>query len=211
MNIQVFPSGPFSTNAYVVSCAETGESAIIDPAPNSAGAIFKYCDEHHFTPKKIIITHSHWDHIADTSVLKKHFHSDVYVHPLDAPNLREPGSDGLPLMIAIEGVEPDKLLNEGDIVEVGNLRFAIIHTPGHCRGSICLYSKEHQTVFVGDTMFKGSIGNLSLPTSKEEDMWVSLPKLAKLPPETKVYPGHGPTTTIGKETWLSNAKHVFGY
>jgi hydroxyacylglutathione hydrolase len=211
MNIQTFPSGPFSTNAYVISCIQTGESAIIDPAPKSAGAVIKYCEEHQLKPKKIIITHSHWDHIANTAVLKRHFNSEVYVHPLDAPNLREPGSDGLPLMISIEGVEPDHLLEEGDTVSVGDVQFSIIHTPGHCRGSICLYCKDLHIIFVGDTIFKGSIGNLSLPTSNEDDMWISLDKLAKLPPETVVYPGHGPTTTIGKEPWLPNAKELFGY
>ncbi len=211
MNIQAFPSGPFSTNAYVLSCEETGESVIFDPAPKSADGIIQYCHENNLTPKKIFITHSHWDHIADTSILKDHFHSEVYVHPLDAPNLRDPGSDGLPLMVDIKGVEPDKFLNEGDIVEVGKLRFQIIHTPGHCRGSICFYCKEHNIVFVGDTLFKGSIGNLSLPTSNQDDMWPSLAKLAKLPPETKVYSGHGPTTFIGKEPWLADAKNVFGY
>lgn len=211
MNIQSFPSGPFVTNAYVISCQQTGESAIIDPAPKSSGSIFKYCSENNLTPNKIILTHSHWDHIADTFVMKEHFHPVVYIHPLDAPNLRNPGSDGLPLMFPIKGVEPDILLNEGDFVEVGKLRFEIIHTPGHCRGSICLYCKELNIVFVGDTIFKGSIGNLSLPTSNEADMWISLPKLAKLPPETVVYPGHGPSTTISAEHWLPHAKQVFGY
>ena len=211
MNIQAFPSGTFVTNAYVVSCIETGESAIFDPAPGSAEKIITYCQEKNLLPNKIFITHSHWDHIADTAVLKDHFNAEVFVHPLDAPNLRKPGSDGLPLMFPIKGVEPDKLLNEGDTVTIGKLHFQIIHTPGHCRGSICFYSSEENVVFVGDTLFKGSIGNLSLPTSHAEDMWPSLAKLSKLPPETKVYSGHGPSTTIGKESWLANAKTIFGY
>ncbi len=162
------------------------------------------------SPKKIIITHSHWDHISDTAIVKEKFGAQVYVHPLDAGNLENPGSDGLPLMEPITGVVPDVLVQEGDVITIGSLKWGVIHTPGHARGAICLYCKEQNTLISGDTIFKGSIGNLSLPTSNEEDMWKSLPKLAALPAETIVYPGHGPSTTIGQESWLSHPKDFFG-
>ena len=132
------------------------------------------------------------------------------MHPLDAANLQEPGSDRLPSWLNIEGVKPDGFLNEGDVVAVGNMQFHVIHTPGHSPGGICLYCKEQDVLFSGDTLFRGSIGNLSLPTSQPKLMWNSLDKLAKLPPSTKVYPGHGPATTIGKESWLPEAQQRFG-
>lgn len=158
----------------------------------------------------ILITHSHWDHICDAAKLKAQYRAPVFVHPLDLANLENPGSDGLPLMFNIEGVLPDKFLNEGDIVELGDLRFEVIHTPGHSPGGICLYNKEHGILFSGDTLFKGSIGNLSFPTANPTEMWKSLAKLAKLVPETVVYPGHGLPTTIGKESWLERAEEIFG-
>lgn len=211
MNIEAFPSGPFETNAYVISCQNTNSAAIIDPAPDSAPSIISYIKAHNLVPQMIILTHSHWDHIADTSTLLREYSIPVYIHPLDALNLRKPGSDGLPCWLQIEGVEPDKELHEGEIISIGMLNFTVIETPGHTPGGICLYNKEKNILISGDTLFKGSIGNLSFPTARPNLMWESLAKLAKLPAETKVYPGHGPETSIKAESWISNAKQIFNY
>jgi glyoxylase-like metal-dependent hydrolase (beta-lactamase superfamily II) len=210
MMIQPFPSGPFETNAYVVACLNTKKAAIIDPAPNSTDAITSFLKSHDLKLKIILITHSHWDHIADTAKFKVEFKAPVYIHSLDVPNLQNPGSDGLPLWFDIEGVLPDRFLTDGDIIEIGNLQFKVIHTPGHTPGGVCFYCEEEGVLIAGDTLFKGSIGNLSFPTANASDMWKSLAKLAHLPPETKVYPGHGPSTTIGKEHWLARAQEIFG-
>ena len=86
----------------------------------------------------------------------------------------------------------------------------MIHTPGHSGGSVCYYDPKAQLLFSGDTLFHGTIGNLSFPTSNADRMWPSLAKLAHLPKEVKVYPGHGEATTIGKEPWLPKAKDYFG-
>lgn len=209
MIIQAFPSGPFDTNAYVVVCEETLQAAIIDPAPGSAPKIKDFLSKHQYIPQKILLTHSHWDHIGDVAPLKDLYKIPVFVHPLDAPNLENPGADSLPCWIAIESVKPDSFLNENDTIAVGNYTFEVIHTPGHSPGSLCLYSKKANTLISGDTLFKGTIGNISFPTSQPDLMWISLSKLAKLFPDTIVYPGHGPTTTIGKETWLSKAQELF--
>ncbi len=209
MIIQSFPSGPFETNAYVVACPTTRMAAIIDPAPESSGPISSYLKQQKLTPTQILLTHSHWDHIADVAPLKALYQIPVFIHSLDAPNLEQPGADGLPCWLSIEGITPDGFLNDGAFVQVGQLQFHIIHTPGHTPGGICLYAKEQGVLFSGDTLFKGSIGNLSFPTSQPELMWTSLDKLSHLPPNTAVYPGHGPSTTIKKESWLPNAKQIF--
>jgi len=209
MFIQTFPSGPFSTNAYIVGCEATRQAAIIDPAPGSTKAIISYLEHHQFTAQQILLTHSHWDHIGDVSELKQKLNLHVYIHPLDAPNLQEPGSDLLPCWISIPAVKPDFFLKEDEIISVGRLVFQVIYTPGHSPGGVCFYCAEQAVLFSGDTLFKGTIGNLSFPTCNADLMWTSLDKLAKLPAQTKVYPGHGPQTTIGAEHWLPHARELF--
>lgn len=207
--ISVFSSGPFATNAYLIHCPETRRAVVIDPAPESASKILESIDLNNLILDKIILTHTHWDHFGDLAVLKEKTEAPVYVHPLDQANLESPGADGLPMIMPIRGANADHLIEEGDTLEVGTLKFKVIHTPGHSPGGICLYCPEHKMLISGDTLFQGSIGNLSFPTASPEDMWKSLEKLAKLPKDTNVYPGHGDPTTIGDENWLDQAEELF--
>ncbi len=207
MIIECYPSGPFETNAYILACNETSKGVIIDPAPGSADALIKGSAA--IKIEAILLTHSHWDHIGDLKKIKKSFDIPVYVHPADRGNIVKPGSDGLPLMDKIEGVEPEFDLQEGEIIEVGKLKVIVIATPGHTPGGVCFYLDKEKILFSGDTLFKGSIGNLSFPTASPSDMWHSLKKLEHLPPDTVVYPGHGPSTTIGDEDWLPKAQELF--
>lgn len=200
MIIQAFPSGPFSTNAYVIACPETSLAAIIDPAPGSAEPIQAYLEKNKLNATKILLTHSHWDHIADISKLKEGHSLQLLIHPLDLPNLERPTSDGLPCSIFIPPEKADRLLQDGDSVEIGKISLSVIHTPGHSPGSICFYNSKDGVLISGDTLFRGAIGNISFPTSKPHLMKDSLLKLSKLPEETKVYPGHGSSTTIGRES-----------
>lgn len=204
-----FPFGPLETNAFLIGCQKTRIGAIIDPSPGSAEAILAKSVELNLKIDKILLTHSHWDHFADAHLVKSKTGAPLYVHFLDAKNIEHPGSDGIPLFFPIPPVTPDHFLNEGDLIEVGQLRFEVIHSPGHSPGSVCFYLREQNLLISGDTLFKGSIGNLSLPTAQPNLMWESLDKLAMLPPETRVFPGHGPETTIANENWLSRAKEIF--
>lgn len=210
MTYATFPSGPFQTNAYVVSCPETKQAVIIDPAPGSASKIAEYIEKEGLKPKEIWLTHSHWDHIADIEPVKKLYSIPLAVHPLDKENLESPGSDGIPCWISIAEITPNHLLKEGEILTLGSMRAIVIHTPGHSPGGVCYYFPEQGLLFSGDTLFQGTIGNLSFPTCQPSLMWKSLEKLAALPPATVVLPGHGPATQIGKEKWLKNAEEVFG-
>ena len=116
MIIKVIPSGPFHTNCYIVGCPETHQAAIIDPSPESLARVSRFISENGLQPEKILLTHSHWDHIADVAACKKAFGASVWVHELDLPNLAAPGSDNLPCWIDIEGVETDNFLKEGETV-----------------------------------------------------------------------------------------------
>lgn len=204
-----FPFGPLETNAILIGCAETKTAAAIDPSPGSAGAIVAKASELGLKIEKILLTHSHWDHFADAHGLKSQTGAPLYVHFLDAKNIEHPGSDGIPLFFPIHPVTADHFLNEGDTIQVGNLKLEVIHSPGHSPGSVCFYLRAQNLLISGDTLFQGSIGNLSLPTAQPAQMWTSLEKLSKLPPETRVVPGHGGETSIGRESWLSRAKQIF--
>ena len=182
---------------------------IVDPAPDSFENIKKYLESEGLTPVAVILTHSHWDHIGDAEKVKNYFNIPVMIHERDSGNLEKPGSDGLPCWMAIPGVKADRFLKEGDEIVVGEISFKVIETPGHTPGGICLYSEKEKCLIAGDTLFKQSIGNLSFPTARPNEMWLSLDKLAQLPKDTAVYPGHGPSTTIGEESWLPNARQIF--
>lgn len=209
MIFKKIPSGPFATNAYVVACPRTLLAVIIDPAPGSFEAITSFIKEKTLKPAALFITHSHWDHIAEAANIKEKYDIPVYIHPLDLPNLESPGADGLPCWIEIKPLKPTNLIEEGFIINFGDLEFKVIHTPGHSPGCVCFYLEKENCLFSGDTLFKGTIGNLSFPTARPSLMWESLAKLSLLPPSTIVYPGHGLSTTIGNESWLKNAKETF--
>jgi hydroxyacylglutathione hydrolase len=207
--ITVFSSGPFATNAYIIRCPVTKQAMIIDPAPESAPHLLESIETNELSVDKIVLTHTHWDHFGDLALLKEKIEAPVYVHPKDRLNLESPGSDGLPMFMPITGVNADHLLEDGMNLPLGTLIFRVIHTPGHSPGGVCLYCEKEKILISGDTLFKGSIGNLSFPTSNAEDMWKSLEKLAKLPQDTRVFPGHGDSTTIREESWLKHAKEHF--
>ncbi len=209
MHIYKFPFGPLETNALLIGCAKTRRAAVIDPAMGSAEAILSEAAEHGLIIEKILLTHSHWDHFADAHVLKTKTGAPLSIHFLDAKNLETPGSDGIPLLWPIHAVTPDHFLNDGETFTLGHLQFQVIHTRGHSPGSVCFYLAEQKLLIAGDTLFEGSIGNLNLPTAEPLHMWESLKKLAKLPPDTLVVPGHGGDTTIANEKWLDRAKEIF--
>jgi hydroxyacylglutathione hydrolase len=207
---QKFPSGPFHTNAFLLACEKTKKGAVIDPSLGSTDRILQLAEKKGFSIEQILLTHSHWDHIADLHTLKEKTAAPVYVHPLDAENVRRPGSDGLPLFVTIIGVEPDGFLEDGQVIELGSLQIKVIHTPGHCPGSVCFYLEDQKSLFSGDTLFKGAIGNLHLPTAEPKKMWESLKKLAALPLDTKVMPGHGEDTILSQQIWLlTHAEKTF--
>lgn len=208
--LAIFPSGPFDTNAYVLYCPATKTAAVIDPAPGSAENISSFIEKEGLKPEKLLFTHTHFDHIADAAaLLKKYPAIEIWVHPLDAPNLIKPGSDKLPQFMHVEPVEPQFFFEDGSRIGLGNLQIKVIHTPGHTPGGVCFYLPEQKLLISGDTLFKGTIGNLSFPTAQPDLMWPSLKKLAQLDADTHVYPGHGPSTTIGSEHWLNDAEKIF--
>lgn len=198
--VRMFPVGKVSTNCYLVSCEETGEATIIDPAfdgISEAEEVFAVFDRSRLKLKSIVNTHGHPDHTCGNGLVKDKFNIPILVHEKDAHYL---GQEGLSIARAFgfNGSPPaDLLLRDGDLVKFGKVNLKVIHTPGHSLGGISLVGEVE--VFTGDTLFKDSIGRTDFPDSSATDMKNSLAKLASLPDRLRVYPGHGSTTTIGEE------------
>ena len=195
--------GPLAANCYVVVCERTGETLIIDPGffTDEAKKILSEIIRRGFKVKQILNTHGHVDHISGNSILKEATGASLLIHKDDASMLSDP-SKNLSYMLGHSVVSPeaDRLVEDGETLKVGDLRFTVIHTPGHTKGSISLFSEREKVVFAGDALFAGSIGRTDLPGSSFNEMMRSLRwKLMKLPEETVVYPGHGGKTTIGRE------------
>jgi hydroxyacylglutathione hydrolase len=194
-------SGPFETNTYLIVSKETKSFVVVDPAQGSAEKMTERIKKIG-SIEAIWITHSHWDHIAGCQELLP-FHLPIFIHELDKENLETPGSDGLFMPQGLEGIVPSKTLKDGDIISAGKKKWEVIHTPGHTPGSVCFYMKDEGILISGDTLFKGTRGNTSFATSCPQLMGESLLKLSHLPPTTKVYPGHGLSTTIEREIpWM---------
>lgn len=203
MIFEVFSSGPVDTNVIIVACERTKKAAIIDAPQDCASFVLPKVKELGVTVEMLLLTHTHQDHIAEVDLLKKKLKMPIYVHALDAPNLESPGADLLPIFIPAKPVTPDHFLEDGQMLMLGDLKFSIIHTPGHTPGCVCFYFEEEKLLISGDTLFRGSMGRIDFPGSNAEAMWNSLKRLAELPSDTRVVPGHGEMTTIKNEAaWM---------
>jgi len=196
--IKTLAVGPIMANCFIVGCEETLAAAVIDPG-DEPDRILKALAESNLTVKLIINTHGHFDHVGANKRLKEVTGAPILIHPLDAPMLNQlADSAGAWGMAADNSPPPDRELQDGDEVTCGKIIFKVIHTPGHTPGGISLYT-EHE-VFVGDTLFAGSIGRTDFPGGSFETLKESIQqKLFVLNDDLKVYPGHNQPTTIGVE------------
>ncbi len=201
MNVAVFVVGAFQENTYLVSDAASNDAVFIDPGDNG-DALADIVRARELNLAAIWLTHAHIDHIGGIAGLKRHFDVPLFMHPLDEPLYMRAADVADMYQVAFEeGPLPDRPLHEGDILRVGSFEFRVMHVPGHAPGHVAFVG--HGVVFGGDCLFAGSIGRTDLPFSNPAQLDTSLERLAALPPETRVLPGHGPETTIARER-LSN-------
>lgn len=200
MITRALPVGPLQANCYVVGCEETRRAAVIDPGGDT-DKILSALDKDNLKVSAIINTHGHFDHVGGNKALKEATDADLMIHELDAPMLTQLAQAAAAWGMRTENSPaPDRLLGDGDTVDAGNIRFNVIHTPGHSPGGICLYVEHENALFVGDTLFAGSIGRTDLPGGDYNTLISSIQtKLFSLPEETVVYNGHMEATSIGKE------------
>jgi hydroxyacylglutathione hydrolase len=210
LSIRAFPAGPIDTNAYLVIDQETNRALIIDAPMDVADAILAAVEAEGLTIDRIVITHTHWDHVGDAATLKERTGAPLAAHPLAVDRLAEPGGSMVELPFVIQPASPDELLNDGDAVALGEHRFTVMHLPGHDPGHIVLYSEPDRVFLGGDVLFPNGHGRTDVPGADQETMNRSLARLIDLPGDVVVYPGHGDPTTIGRETWLQGLRRSQG-
>jgi hydroxyacylglutathione hydrolase len=190
--------GPIMANCFILGCEQTKEAVVIDPG-DDGDQILMALAKSALKVKYLINTHGHFDHVGANKKMKEVTQATLAIHPDDEPMLMELSKSASMFGLSAENSPPaDLLLNQGDRLSFGDITLEVIHTPGHSRGGICLYTPGH--LFAGDTLFRSSIGRTDLPGGNFDTLISSIKtKLFGLPDDTIVYTGHGPETTIGDE------------
>ena len=206
MIIRKLAVGPIQANCFILGCEETRKAAVIDPG-DEADRILALLAKDKLTVTTIINTHGHFDHVGANKRIKEVTGAELVIHSIDAPMLGQLSAmAGAWGMRAENSPEADRLLEDGDSVSFGNHTLNVLHTPGHTPGGICLYGEYQKdgvlkkAVFVGDTLFAGSIGRTDFPGGNFDTLINGIrTKLFTLDDDVKVYPGHMSDTTIGVE------------
>jgi glyoxylase-like metal-dependent hydrolase (beta-lactamase superfamily II) len=190
--------GPIQANCYVLGCERTKETAVIDPG-GDVDKILMTLTKDKLRCVYIINTHGHFDHTGDNKRLKEVTGAKLVIHRADAPMILHQGSNGSMWGMEVEdSPPPDSYVEERDVITFGDISLQVLHTPGHSPGGISLLSDK--MVFVGDTLFAGSIGRTDLPGGDYETLIRSVKeKIFPLGDDVVIYPGHGPKTTVGRE------------
>jgi len=196
--IETFVTGPLETNTYLVADEKAGEALVIDPAGGVAPIVARLT-ELGVKLKAIVITHGHFDHVSGNRALAEATGAPILAHQSDA-NLFSKAEETADFFLvkAENSPPPDRFLQEGDEVTVGAYSLRVVHTPGHSPGGITLAGDGK--AFCGDLVFFGSVGRTDLPGGSQEILRESIrSKIATLPEDTVLYPGHGPETTVRRE------------
>ncbi|MCP4024225.1 MAG: MBL fold metallo-hydrolase [Desulfobacteraceae bacterium] len=198
MIIKKLAVGPIMANCFILGCENTKEAVVIDPG-DDADRILMELAQSELKVKYLINTHGHFDHVGANKRMKEVTGAQLAIHPDDEYMLQELSRSANRFGLSAENSPPaDFLLNDGDKLTFGDITLDVIHTPGHSKGGVCLYTQGH--LFAGDTLFAGSIGRTDLVGGDSGTLILSIKdKLLGFDDNTVVYPGHGPETTIGNE------------
>jgi hydroxyacylglutathione hydrolase len=199
--------GITQTNCYVVGCEETHKGAVIDPGGNPK-RILKAVEESGLAIRYVLNTHCHFDHMGANAAVVAATGAPLALHPAELPILQARGGAawfGVPVKAS---PMPDVELEDGQTLEVGTLRFQVLHTPGHSPGGVTFYLEEEGVAFDGDVLFQMGVGRTDLPGGDWDTLVRSIRDvLFALPDDTVLYSGHGPKTTVGREKrsnpWVS--------
>ncbi len=195
MRVRRLTLGPLDTNCWLVDDGVGGPALVIDPADEPEVILEALAGQQ---VEAVVLTHGHFDHLGAVAEVVKATGAPLLVHEADAEDITTAfGTGGALFGFDVSSPPATRVLAEGDLVTAGGVALTVLHTPGHTPGSICLQAGEH--LFSGDTLFAGSIGRTDFRGGSMPDMRRSIARLAALPNEVRVYPGHGPESTIGRE------------
>lgn len=200
LTIRTFTSSVFGQNAYLVRCDATADWLAIDPG-GEAAAMAGALAESGEALRAIVLTHAHLDHIEGVAELAERVPAPIYLHPADRPLYDSAARQAEMFGHRIRTPPPpDRDLEPGRSIELGRCALEVRHAPGHSPGHVILYSPEAGLAFVGDVVFAGSIGRTDLPGGSYRRLITSIrEQVLSLPDETRLYPGHGPVTTVDRE------------
>lgn len=200
IRIETGSFGPWETNAYLVWDGRSPDALVVDPGMGAAAPLAARVVEAGLNLHLIADSHGHIDHVFDNAELHEASGAPIAIHPDDAYRLVGHNSYGF----EVRASTAERDLREGNEVRVGDLVFAVLHTPGHTEGSVCLYEPRRAILLAGDTLFPSGWGRTDLPGGDEAQMIASLARLAaEIPADVRVLPGHGPETTMARELpWL---------
>jgi glyoxylase-like metal-dependent hydrolase (beta-lactamase superfamily II) len=201
--IVALPVGLIQTNCYIVGCEETKEGAVIDPGGHPE-RILAEVDRRGLSVKVVLNTHAHFDHTDANGAILKATGARLAIHPMEQPLLSASGGAALFGMSANTSPPPDLELHDGDELNIGQLSFRVLHTPGHTPGHVCFYEPDQGVLFDGDLLFYRGVGRTDLPGGSWPQLLDSIQKVIfALPDETVIYSGHGQATTVGQEKQLN--------
>ena len=205
LTIKTIEVNQLQENCYIIS-DETLEAVIIDCGAyydDERSAVVRYIRENGLTLRHLLCTHGHFDHVFGADTIFEEFGIAPEVHAADrdfVEDMDHQYRDMLGVSYPRASVKAARLLADGDIVTFGSHKLTVIHTPGHSRGSVVFYCAEEHVAFTGDTLFRMGYGRTDLPGGSWLQLQQSLRLLATtLPPDTKIYPGHGPATVMAHE------------
>lgn len=202
MKIDTFVLAEYETNCYVLRESESAKDCLIVDVGLEADELMDFLHKEKLNPVAVVLTHGHIDHIAGLTALRAAFpDTKVYIHKLDAKMLTEAAINLSSITGQLFTTAPaDSVVEDKAIIEQAGIKLEVLHTPGHTQGGICLYSAEEGVVFTDDALFADSVGRTDFPGGSMEVLINSIrKKLLVLPDDTVVCPGHGPTSTIGRE------------
>lgn len=199
IEIAVLTVGPVQTNCYIVNRKGSSSCIVIDPG-EEADKIAGYIEKKGLKNEGILLTHGHFDHITGVSELISLAGGRVYACENEKELLADPSLNGSAMVRNEVALEAEYFLKDGQILEIADMKFRVIHTPGHTIGSCCYYMEEEKILFSGDTIFMESVGRTDFPTGNWGQLSASIKeRVLTLPPDVQIYPGHGPETDVAYE------------